>query len=392
MGLALAIGVLLLALTTPVTAHAAPPEVTASQNPVVIPYLEWTKEITLTWRLERGSTQAWLTVTESGTPLPVLNQLVSSPSSTGTVPLTVAYGKTYTAQLWVPFGPALGAPLTITTKRPEFADPDLGCALECITSVDVQPHGGWAQFTIKTNETAVITVEASTTPPNPSGTWNNPDAVAAFAGTVLPTDNYAPPLANLQANTTYHYVVRAHEHGRESHKIGSFKTLTRRVEVTFDAIQMIDDSDGPVDGDCDCFFYFGVGDAEPIRYGNSNNKHSIGSDTTAHLDVRTSIPNVPAEIRLGVAGYDDDQDAFEILMFDCIIGHGPPLEGESWKDSWSAHGCMEHAGDEILVSLSRQGPPFAPGNVDEQFTEPFTINVNGELVYNVRGTYKVTYE
>jgi hypothetical protein len=37
MGLALALGVLLLALTTPVTAHAAPPEVTASQNPVVIP-------------------------------------------------------------------------------------------------------------------------------------------------------------------------------------------------------------------------------------------------------------------------------------------------------------------------------------------------------------------
>jgi len=53
---------------------------------------------------------------------------------------------------------------------------------------------------------------------------------------------------------------------------------------------------------------------------------------------------------------------------------------------------MEWAGNKILVSLSRQGPPVNPGAVDEQFTEPFTINVNGALVYKVRGTYKITYE
>jgi hypothetical protein len=387
--LALTLGALLLVLTTPVTAHAAPPEVTASQNPVVIPYLEWTKEITLTWRLERGSTQAWLTVTESGTPWPVLNQSVSSPSSTGTVPLTVAYGKTYTAQLSVPFGPALGAPLTITTKRPEFADPDLGCALQCITSVDVQPHGGWAQFTIKTNETAVITVEASTTPPNPNGTWSNPDAVAAFAGTVLPTDNYTPPLANLQANTTYHYVVRAHEHGRESHKTGSFKTLTRRVEVTFDAIQMIDDSDGPFDGDCDCYFLFGAADKPLAGWGSHQNQESVASDTTVHPNVNFTIANAPSETPISAQGYDDDNDIGEFCAVGIATVDYPfPLD---WQSSADVNNCLEYAGNQIVVSLSRQGPAWTPGDVDEQFTQSFTMPVVGELVFNVQGTYKVTY-
>jgi hypothetical protein len=43
------------------------------------------------------------------------------------------------------------------------------------------------------------------------------------------------------------------------------------------------------------------------------------------------------------------------------------------------------------VALARQGPPWAPGDVDEQFTDSFTINVSGPLVYDVRGTYKVSY-
>jgi hypothetical protein len=372
-----------------VTAHAEPPEVTANQNPVIVPFLKSTKEITLTWRLESGSTQANLIVTESDNPFPVLSQLVSSPSSEGTVPLVVTYGKTYTAQLYAPviFGPPLGAPLTITTKRPDFVDPDLGCALQCITSVDVQPHGGWAQFTIKTNETAVITLEASTTPPNPDGTWSNPDAVTAFAGSVLPTDQYTPPLANLQSNTTYHYVVRAREHGNESVEIGSFKTLTRRVDVDFNEIQMIEDSDGLAAADCDCFFYFGVGDATPMRYGSSENPISVGSDTTVPLDADASITDAPSEIRLGAKAWDSDQTFGQL----CAVGSGPPTSDEQWESSGGG-GCMEWAGNKIVLSRSRQGPPVNPGAVDEQFTEPFTINVNGPIVYKVRGTYTVSYE
>jgi hypothetical protein len=67
---------------------------------------------------------------------------------------------------------------------------------------------------------------------------------------------------------------------------------------------------------------------------------------------------------------------------------GQPVD---WESSGNVNLCLEFAGGHVVVPLSRQGPPGAPGDVDEQFTESFTIKVSGELVYNVRGTYKVTY-
>src|SRR5882757_3182076 len=93
--LVLALAALLLPLGTP-AAHAAPPEVTASENPVVIDI--HTKTITLTWSLVSFQV-AKLTVTESGTSAPVLDQTLSCLPCTGTAPLTVTVGKTYTAQL-----------------------------------------------------------------------------------------------------------------------------------------------------------------------------------------------------------------------------------------------------------------------------------------------------
>ncbi|KHO20825.1 hypothetical protein QQ44_23260 [Mycolicibacterium setense] len=384
---AVALFALLFALSTPVNVGAAPPEVTASENPVLIAHPHFTsKNIDLTWHLDPFQV-ATLAVTEGGTS--VLNQVVSSPNGEGIVPLNVVYDKIYTATLKDAFGKPLGAPLTITTDKPQIDMPL--CAQRCIQSIDVQPHGGWAQFDIQTSKTMVITVEASTTPPDANGKWSDPNVVTSFVGTVIPTNHYAPGLPNLQPNTTYHYVVRAHLQGHEQVKTGKFTTLPRRVAVDFDEVQMIEDTDGPLDGDCDCFFVFGVGDLDPIWYGDSNNKKSIGSGTTAPIDVSAGFTNAPNDLLLGVAGYDDDTDAFEVMTFDCLVGHGAPREGESWKDSWSADGCLQHSGDEITVSLSRQGPPGDPGAVDEQFTEPFTIAVDGVLKYKIRGTYRVSY-
>jgi hypothetical protein len=362
-------------------ARAEPPEVTASENPVLIGYPHLDKKIiTLGWDLAGGPPGANLIVEESGTPVPVHNQWVTG---SGMIDLTVFYGKTYTAKLELPFVGTVGEPLTITTDKPHI---EMTCAQRCIKSIDVQPHGGWAQFTIATTQTAVMTLEASTSPPNSDGKWSDPGAVAAFAGTVAPTDHWVPPLANLQANTTYHYVVRAHVEGHEQVKTGTFKTLARRVEVNFTEIQMIEDSDAGIDGDCDCVVHFVAGDEDPKAYGSYDNRIGIASDTTVHPNVHFTITNAPGEIRLGADAEDDDHDFYEICMF----GHGPPLPGKSWESSFS-NDCQESAGNQVLVALARQGPPWAPGDVDEQFTDSFTINVSGPLVYNVRGTYKVSY-
>lgn len=369
----------LLASTVSAPVARAAATVTASENPVLIAHPHFTtKDITLSWNLDRAPV-ATLTVTEDGVAVPVLNVPVTSPPGNGTQTLTVGYGKIYTAQLRNALNQPLGAPLKITTDMPEIDSP--GCGQRCIKSVEVAPHGGWAQFTVTTSRTAVITLEAGTTPPKPDGTWSNPEAVSAHNGTVLPTDHWTPPLANLKANTTYHYVVRSHVQGHQQVKIGSFKTLTRRVDVRFDDIQMLDDSDGPFDGDCECRFYLGVGDAPPMSYPNT-----IGSGTTVHPDAAASVTDAPGEIWLRAMANDDDDDFHEF----CAVGMGPPLTPEGWESSGSDP-CVDWAGDQILVSLSRQGPPWSPGDVDEQFTEPFTISVNGELVYKVRGTIEVTY-
>jgi hypothetical protein len=386
---ALALVALLFPLSAP-AAHADPPKVMASENPVFVPYSTDTKTIQLTWNLEAWQPLATLTVTESGTPAPVFDQTVSSLQGQF-VPLTVTYGKTYTAQLKdVITQQPLGAPLTITTDRLDIKI-DMGCVAQCITDVDVQPHGGWAQFTIKTNETAVMTLEASKTKPNANGTWSNPKDVAASNATILPTQNWSPPLPNLDSNTTYYYVVRAHDtNGNEQIKTGSFKTLTRRVDVTFAEIEMIDDSDGAMAGDCDCFFYFNAGNVEPKTYGSFENPKSIASDTTVHPNVTFTIANAPSEIRIRAQGNDNDTEENEF----CPAQTGPPeafTGAANWKSSGNFQECLEWAGDQVLVSVSRQGSQAAPGDVDEQFTEPFTISVGGELVYKVHGTYKVTY-
>jgi len=324
----------------------------------------------------------------------VLDLPVSQPLGTGQVQLPVTYGKTYTAQLKTPLvNQPLGAPLTITTKRPpERPDfkVDFGCMVQCINEPGVDAHGGWAQFDITTTETALMTLEASTTEPNPDGTWSNPATVAAFSNSLVPVQNWKPQLLDLESSTTYYYVVRADDGKGKQVKTGSFKTLTRRVEVTFAEIEMIDDSDGALAGDCDCYFYFNAGNEEPKTYGSFENPKSIASGTTVHPNMTFTINNAPSEIRIRAQGNDNDTEENEF----CPAQTGPPeafTGAANWKSSGNFQECLEWAGDQVLVSVSRQGSQAAPGDVDEQFTEPFTISVGGELVYKVHGTYKVTY-
>ncbi len=384
--LALALVALLFPFNAP-AAHAAP-TLTASENPVFIPYSKDTKDIKLTWSLEPWQLLATLTVTESGTPAPVIDKTVGPIPPPNGEPLTVTYGKTYTAQLKdVITQQPLVAPLTITTDRLDIKI-DMGCLADCITKVDPDEHGGWAQFTINTTETASMTLEASKTKPNANGTWSNPKDVAASNATILPTQNWTAPLPNLDSNTTYHYVVRAHDaNGNEWVETGSFKTLTRRVDVTFAEIEMIDDSDGP---DCECWFWFNAGDETPKPYGSFSDPKSIASGTTVHPNVTFTIANAPSEIWIRAMGYDDDVDWGSFCSESG--GYLPYTGHASWLSANDVDGCLEESGNQAVVSVSRQGQPAAPDAVDEQFTEKFTISPGlGLLEFKVHGTYKVTY-
>ncbi|HEX7428791.1 MAG TPA: hypothetical protein VF328_18125, partial [Mycobacterium sp.] len=263
-----------------------------------------------------------------------------------------------------------------------------GCLVQCITKADPNPHGGWAKFDIKTSEPAIMTLEASKKKPNADGRWENPADVAASTVTIPPTQDWKPALPYLDSNTTYYYVVRAHDtNGNEQVKTGSFKTLTRRVEVNFAEIEMIDDSDIP---DCECWFWFNAGDETPKPYGDFSDPKSIASGTTVHPNVSFTITNAPSEIWIRAMGYDDDVDWGSFCSESG--GYLPYTGHASWLSASDVDGCLEESGNQAVVSVSRQGQPAAPDAVDEQFTEKFTISPGlGLPEFKVHGTYKVTY-
>jgi len=71
------LGALLITLGAPI-ADAAPPKVKASENPVLIPWTQPSKDIQLTWDLESWQPLENLLVTDSGNPVPEFNGTVSN--------------------------------------------------------------------------------------------------------------------------------------------------------------------------------------------------------------------------------------------------------------------------------------------------------------------------
>jgi hypothetical protein len=327
---ALAIGlvaVLTLVAATAAPAAAAPPEVLASENPVVVPANQSTKNITLSWNLGNAVPKATLTVKDNSQTV-VLTQTLVTP--TGSTPLTVTYGKTYTAQLATVANPPqpLGSPLTITTMHP-VNDPNATCVADlCVTSVVFDPHGTYAPFTVKTSKPAHFTMEASTDAPNANGTFAHVDSAMFNLSNVTQWNSH---LLNLEANTTYHYVLKATDTGGQVvKKSGTFKTLRRRAEVTFTSIHMIEDSD--ILSACDCTFTFQAGNLEP-----SNSPFVyLNSGETFNLSVMFKIDNPSNNILVRVHARDEDNDwsPFPCYWTDALLWHNG--SGNCWDYSFAA--------------------------------------------------------
>ena len=386
--LALALGALLFTLSAPV-AHAAPPEVTTPDNPVVIPYSQDTEEITLTWSLAPPLFCGALDrhreryVRAGARPASVFTNEHGHRVADGHLRQDLHRSAQGCRQ---PAADRCAAHHHHGAARHQIR-PGLPGAVHHERRSD-DPHGGWAKFDIKTSEPAIMTLEASKKKPNADGRWENPADVAASTATIPPTQDWKPALPYLDSNTTYYYVVRAHDtNGNEQVKTGSFKTLTRRVEVNFAEIEMIDDSDIP---DCECWFWFNAGDETPKPYGDFSDPKSIASGTTVHPNVSFTITNAPSEIWIRAMGYDDDVDWGSFCSESG--GYLPYTGHASWLSASDVDGCLQESGNQAVVSVSRQGEPAAPDEVDEEFTEKFTISPGlGLPEFKVHGTYKVTY-
>jgi hypothetical protein len=346
-------------------AAAAPPEVVASENPVVVPLNQSTKNITLSWNLGNAAPKATLKVTDNAEVV-VLNQPVAA--QTGSTPLTVTHGKSYTAQLYTVANPpvTLGSPLTITTVHPP-GDPNSVCSADlCINSVAFTPHGTYAPFTVKTNKAAHFEMQASTSAPLADGSFTHVDSATFNLSNVTQWDS---KLLNLTPDTTYHYTVKATSaSGQVVKKSGTFKTLRRRVEVTLTSIHMIEDSD--ILSACDCYFYLQAGNAEPA----GTSFMYVNSGDTVNLALQTVVFPEQDTLRIRVEADDDDYE-----FFDFCAGAYPPF----WGNGSTA--CYDWSSVTKFVDVSLSG-------MEDSKFDTYTLTANqGPVKFTATVKVKVDY-
>jgi hypothetical protein len=312
--------------------------VLASENPVVVPWNQTTKTITLSWNLGNVFPPAVLKVTDNAQTV-VLSKSLGTTS--GSTTLTATYGKSYTAQLATAdgFGLPLGFPLTITTTRPPN-DPNWVCnANVCSASVAFDPHGTYAPFTVTTTKPAHFEMQASTDAPSANGTFAHVDSATFNLSNVT---QWNSSLLTLEPNTTYYYVLKATDtNGQVIKKTGTFKTLRRRVEVTFTSLHMVDDSD--VLSACDCYVHYQAGGQPEV----SSDFLYVGSGETIYPNVKFTLypANSTNSILVRVSAVDDDYDP----PFDfCAWGFGP-----YWSNG--SNNCLDYSFVAKWVDVSLAG-------------------------------------
>jgi hypothetical protein len=290
---------------------------------------------------------------------------------TGSTPLTVTYGRTYTATLTnsstqTPIGP----PLTITTKRPLIYF-DAGCLVQCITSVTVDPHGTFAGFSIATNESVYMTLNVHKA--TASGNDCIAGTLAATQTTILPVTSWTPQLTGLEPGKLHRWSVQATDaNGNKQSKSGCFSTLKRSVAVTFQKVTVNDDSDGFGAGACDCRFYFWAGSNASGKFYPGSGEVSIDSGDSATPNVTITVSNAPTSLALGATGNDDDTD------FGQFGPYGYPTSGSG------SNNCHDWSSASMTVAMNATGPA-------EAFTGSFHLSTGGAIAFEVWGVYKVSY-
>ncbi|MFN8525873.1 MAG: hypothetical protein U0821_22465 [Chloroflexota bacterium] len=284
-------------------------------------------------------------------------------------PFTVACCHTYTFALFSTAGGQMlnATPATVETKLKIKLD--LGCLIQCITQGTVQPHGTYADFAIKTNETAMLSIQASTQPPNADGTFTGkPIAASLFA--FLPSTQFNGQLLDLTPSTLYHYAITAVDaNGHTARKTGSFVTLKRHVKLTFTKIWVTDDGDGGFSGAGDFHFMAKINGQDLDAFTNPPSIYFfIGDISTGEqvpLNFHVTFPNNGDDVQIYVLGQDHDG------TFEC--GYGAKCD--DWNETSKT------------VNVAKSGPGV----------EAFTTNVKlvatpGDVGFEVFITVQVFYQ
>jgi hypothetical protein len=371
--LALLVGILgLCAIRLPaVPVSAAPPSLTATPNPVYIQVGQTSGTYTLAWNTGNGGNGELYAAVNGGAlngPTPV--------AATGSVPEAISLGQTIDVKLYTPGKKQLLASVTVTAKSAlQLAAP---CIQQCITSVQVDPHGTFANFHIVTSASVKVTLEAHV---------QGQSAVASATFDLGMDKDWHTYLMDLKPNTIYTYDVKATDaEGNVQHKTGIFATLRRQVTVQFTGIHVISEDDE------DMHFFFNVN-----NFWDTGNCYPNGptfdSCPMGELDPGTTVDpgyikvaiDVPDTLTLMVQGVEDNCSGFIPL----------PIPGVSLcTNGLGLNTGQLNGGANGTVWATAVGQiPIGSGNkLVDDYDDTFTIHSPAaDYQFYAMGTIKVTY-
>ena len=280
-------------------------QIDANPNPVVVT-LGQQGSTTITWDTVADVLNASIYVSINGI-------RGAQPFATGLTGTQVADfiepGNTYVFTLWGQNKTINLASVTVETKK-RYPKPIIKPQHK---NIKIERHGTYADINFDTNFDTYPFVMVSENNPNDntlSSTASNqkvpafnPDDII-FSKFITPRGReHSTRLNKLKPNTTYHYAIVSYdrdETGRYARYYGTFQTLERVVQVKFDKITVLDDSDDLSDGDF--LFYFFINKEEVFT-----KKSQVGTGETTNIFItRTRTENNFDSVELRVAGVDDD--------------------------------------------------------------------------------------
>jgi hypothetical protein len=383
--------------------RAAPPELSASANPVMVAASATSANVTISWNTgtdARG--RVWLSVdgaAETQFDPPAGND----PARKGSRVQSVVPGSTYVFRLWNKDKSKLWRELEVKALREIFPTvgsgvklqkPDLVLPIEInfpIGNANVEPHGTFADLSFTTADAAVPMILVSTQAPNafkrrtPKGekappAFNKGDVVStAFPLLAGKQTSHKVRLTNLQPGTSYHFVIEAMSaDGATLRHSGTFTTLRRFVTVKFTQLHVHNDSDYWSDGDL--AFGFSLNGQHNFDGNDLVYSDSIASGKSRNLNLTATVADAPDELHIKILCADDDKTE----IFPSLDKGG--LGGKFDPNGWSNEGDTSDWEWQQV-----EGKYILP---DESETKPiaFELHAKGDdLEYRIRGTYQVQY-
>jgi len=351
------------------------------------------KSTTITWDAEAGNDPVGVYVTVNGTK----EQLMHTGATGTKTAKFITLNHTFEFCLWGNNHSVKLDCVTVTTKLVE----GVLSALGFIHNVKPTPKGHSVNISFTTDRTAAAVVQVSEKAPKAFPILSKED-IAAFepqdlVSVSLPSikSSHSIELPKLEPGKDFFFVISAYDKQTDLwFKVkGKFRTLQRKVSVTFQKIKVVDDSDDLSPGDL-VFGFFVNGQNAPNGKPMTFGAHA-STDSTKTSNITGSVVGAPTTLTLKAIGYDDDETEWipvgpfvAILANTCGTGDVTNLsttEGENSCGEWTS-GSKSFDLKAISENVS---------NI-EDFTQSFTIQArpkgdDSEVSFDVTGTFRVQY-